>query len=93
MMPEDKTEREQFIHSKLRYVTRRYLSSGGREPVPDRSVFVQKMLESLQSKGAEGILTIDDIYQHMQRLSPQPHQNGFGKNEAWSAFLFVASQR
>jgi uncharacterized caspase-like protein/Tol biopolymer transport system component len=82
-------ERAEFIHSKLRYTTRWYLVSGGREPVPDQSVFIQKFLASLRALSIdEGVLTAQQIYGAMQRIKPQPHQSGFGKNEPWSDFIF-----
>jgi hypothetical protein len=87
--------REQFVHRKLQYETRRYITSGGKEYVSDgrpgqHSPFVRAFLEALRTYGgSNGFLTIDGVYEHMQRLQPEPHRNEFGKNEPGSDFLFV----
>jgi uncharacterized caspase-like protein len=87
---------QEFIHRKLRYPTRRYLTSGGKDYVPDgqpghHSPFMRAFLEALRTYGGrDGVVTIEDIYSHMQMLQPEPHQNEFGTNEPGSDFLFVA---
>jgi len=87
--------REQFVHRKLQYKTRRYITSGGKEYVSDgrpgqHSPFVRAFLEALRTYGgSNGFLTIDGVYEHMQRLQPEPHRNEFGRNEPGSDFLFV----
>ena len=87
--------REEFVHRKLRYETRRYITSGGKEYVPDgrpgqHSPFVRAFLEALRTLGgSNGFLTTDSVYEHMQQLQPEPHRNEFGKNEPGSDFLFV----
>jgi WD40 repeat protein/uncharacterized caspase-like protein/Tfp pilus assembly protein PilF len=87
-------DREEFIHDKLRYKTRWYLVSGGREPVPDQSVFIQAFLATLRSVSAvEGVRTAKQIYSTMERLKPRPHEEGFGSNEPWGEFVFEVRPR
>lgn len=78
------------IQRKLEYTTRRYLTSGGKEQVPDDSEFVRAFLEALRSKGGlDNILTVDEISSYMERLvNPKPRASGFGSDEPGSDFLF-----
>lgn len=91
-----KLSREEFIAKKLRHTTRKYLTSGGKEYVPDgrpgrHSPFARRLLEALRSYGGEdGILTIGEIIHYVEKVDPQPRAGSFGKNEPWSDFLFVA---
>ena len=58
----------------LTYPTRRYLTSGGKEQVPDVSPFAQALLEALRSKGGvDNILTIDEILSYMKNLINPNH--------------------
>lgn len=74
----------EMIARKYLLKTRKYLTSGGKEYVPDgqpgaHSPFAAKILEALRSKGkySNGILTINDIRRAVQNLSPQPHSGDF----------------
>ena len=80
------------IQRKLEYTTRRYLTSGGKEQVPDDSEFVRAFLEALRSKGGlDDILTLDEISSYMEKLvNPKPRASGFGSDEPGSDFLFFA---
>ena len=80
------------IQRKLEYTTRRYLTSGGKEQVPDDSKFVLAFLEALRSKGGvDSILTLDDVSRYMETLdNPKPRASGFGSDEPGSDFLFFA---
>lgn len=80
------------IQRKLEYTTRRYLTSGGKERVPDDSEFVRAFLEALRSKGGlDDILTLDEISSYMEKLvNPKPRASGFGSDEPGSDFLFFA---
>ncbi len=80
------------IQRKLEYTTRRYLTSGGKEQVPDDSKFVRAFLEALRSKGGvDNILTLDDVSRYMETLdNPKPRASGFGSDEPGSDFLFFA---
>ena len=80
------------IQRKLEYTTRRYLTSGGKEQVPDDSKFVRAFLEALRSQGGvDNILTLDDVSRYMETLdNPKPRASGFGSDEPGSDFLFFA---
>lgn len=89
-------ERERFIERKLKYDTRKYLTSGGKEYVPDgrpghHSPFANKVIEALRSKGGDdGILTFGEFFSYIERVTPAPTSGGFGKNQPGSDFLFIA---
>jgi len=76
----------------LEYTTRRYLTSGGKEQVPDNSPFVRSLLGALRDKGGvDNILTIKEILHYMEHLdNPKPCESGFGSDEPGSDFLFFA---
>ena len=80
------------IQRKLEYTTRRYLTSGGKEQVPDDSKFVRAFLAALRSKGGvDNILTLEDVSSYMEKLdNPKPRASGFGSDEPGSDFLFFA---
>ena len=92
--PEDRSKplTKDDIQRKLEYTTRRYLTSGGKEQVPDDSKFVRAFLEALRSKGGvDNILTFDDVASYMEKLvNPKPRASGFGSDEPGSDFLFFA---
>ena len=83
---------EADIRRKFQYVTRWYLTSGGKEKVPDDSEFVRALLEALRSKGgADNLLTIDEVLSYLKQLdNPKPRASGFGSDEPGSDFLFFA---
>ena len=83
---------EADIRRKLQYVTRWYLTSGGKEKVPDDSEFVRALLEALRSKGGtDNLLTIDEVLSYLSQLAdPKPRASGFGSDEPGSDFLFFA---
>jgi hypothetical protein len=86
--------KSQFIRRKLKYKTRRYLTSGGLQSVPDKSPFAQRFIDALQTgDGDEKILTINKIVDKVEKLEPEPRHGHFGGNEANSDFLFIAKQR
>jgi tetratricopeptide (TPR) repeat protein len=86
----------ELINRKLTYTTRRYLTSGGKEYVPDgkpgqHSPFVRRFLEALRTEGgSDRILTIDEILIHVTGVNPTPHTGEFGNNQPGSDFLFIA---
>lgn len=88
--------KSEFIERKLAHKTRLYLTSGGKEYVPDgrpgeHSPFVRKFLEALRSYGGEdGILTTGEIFNYVDKVVPQPRIGEFGNNEPGSDFIFVA---
>jgi len=86
---------EEFIQRKKKYKTRLYLTSGGKEYVPDgrpghHSPFARKFLESLRNYGgSDGILTINEIIQYVEKVEPQPRFGEFGDNEPGSDFIIL----
>ena len=88
--------KEEFIDRKLKYKTRLYLTSGGKEYVPDgrqgfHSPFARRFIEALRKYGGEdGILTTSEILQYVEKVNPQPRFGEFGDNEPGSDFILVA---
>jgi len=88
--------KSEFIQRKMQFKTRRFLTSGGKEYVPDgrpgqHSPFVRKLLEALRSYGGnDGVLTINEILQYEEKVTPQPRAGEFGANEPGSDFIFLA---
>jgi len=84
----------ELIDRKLRYKTRKYLTSGGKEYVPDgapgmNSPFASKFLAALRSDGgADHILTISDIKNYVELINPEPRLGSFGSDQAGSDFVF-----
>ncbi|MFN0048620.1 MAG: caspase family protein [Cytophagales bacterium] len=85
-----------FIQKKLQYTTRKYLTSGGKEYVPDgrpgaHSPFARKLLDALRSYGGEDkILTFGELYSYSEKSVPGPKTGEFGDNKPGSDFLFLA---
>lgn len=88
----------EMVARKIQLKTRKYLTSGGKEYVPDghpgaHSPFAAKFLEVLRSKGkmTGGILTIDDIRRAVQNLEPMPHSGDFpnSSSDVGSDFFFI----
>lgn len=88
--------REQFIERKIKYKTRLYLTSGGKEYVPDgrsgfHSPFARRFIEALRKYGGEdGILTTNEILQYVEKVNPQPRFGEFGDNEPGSDFILIS---
>jgi len=86
---------EEFVARKLKYKTRLYLTSGGKEYVPDgrpgfHSPFARRFIESLRHYGGEdGVLTTSEILQFVEKVNPQPRFGEFGDNEPGSDFILV----
>ena len=86
----------EYIQRKLRFKTRKYLTSGGKEYVPDgrpgrHSPFAAKLLESLRNYGGKDkIITLPEIMVYVEKLNPEPRTGPFGDNEPGSDFIFVA---
>lgn len=94
--PDITSDREELINRKMRYVARKYLTSGGKEYVPDgragqHSPFVRKFLEALRAYGGrDRILTLSEILDYVSMTNPKPHFGEFGTSEPGSDFLFIA---
>ena len=92
----DMAARAYFIKRKLNSKTRLYLTSGGREYVPDgrpgqHSPFARKFLEALSSMGgADRILTYSEILSMIESVIPEPRYGEFGDNQPGSDFIFIA---
>ncbi len=86
---------QQFVDRKLQYKTRLYLTSGGKEYVPDgrpgfHSPFARRLIESLRYYGGnDGVLTTSEILQFVEKVNPQPRFGEFGDNEPGSDFILV----
>ncbi|NOQ25852.1 MAG: hypothetical protein GQ564_10865 [Bacteroidales bacterium] len=86
---------EEFILRKKKYKTRLYLTSGGKEYVPDgrpghHSPFARKFLEAMRNYGgSDGILTMNEIIQYVEKVEPQPRFGEFGDNEPGSDFILL----
>ncbi|MEZ5011693.1 MAG: caspase family protein [Bacteroidales bacterium] len=88
--------KEEFVERKMKYRTRLYLTSGGKEYVPDgrqgfHSPFARRFIEALRKYGGEdGILTTSEILQYVEKVDPQPRFGEFGDNEPGSDFILIA---
>ena len=86
----------EFIERKLRFKTRKYITSGGKQYVADgkpggHSPFARKFLQGLRGYGgADKILTLQEMYGYLLNLKMEPHAGEFGDNEPGSDFVFVA---
>jgi len=85
----------EYIKRKLRYKTRKFVTSGGKEYVPDgrpgmHSPFARKLIEAFRSEGgSDGVLTINEIFGYVDKLRPEPRAGEFGSNAPGSEFVFV----
>lgn len=93
----ERARRVQLIKRKLKYKTRFYLTSGGKEYVPDgrpghHSPFARKFIDALRTYGGtDKILTSKDIVLNVEAVTPEPRFGEFGDNEPGSDFLFISS--
>lgn len=88
-----KTKKQQFIRNTLRYKTRLFLTSGGKERTPDgvdHSPFTKQFLAALRGFGGEDqILTFNELNSQMELANPKPRWGQFADNAVGSSFLFV----
>jgi len=86
----------EYLERKLAYRTRRYITAGGNEYVPDgrpghHSPFSRQFLEALRTYGgSDGVLTLEEILVHLERVDPQPKAGELTGNEPGSSFVLVA---
>lgn len=91
----DAPEGNEWLSRKLALTTRRYLTSGGEEYVPDgspgsHSPFAKKFIEALSTNGHEDqVLTLAEMLVFFERLDPIPRSGSWGDNESGSDFLFM----
>ncbi|HTB16634.1 MAG TPA: tetratricopeptide repeat protein, partial [Bryobacteraceae bacterium] len=82
--------------NKVKLSTRKYLTSGGKDYVPDgepghHSPFAGHLLEALRSYGgSQGFLTFNNILTAVERTNPAPYWGEWGDNEPGSEFFFVS---
>ena len=88
--------RTEFIERKLKFKSRMYVTSGGKEYVKDgrpghHSPFAKQFLEALRDYGGnDGILTKSELKSYMEILAQQPRMGDFGQYEPGSDFIFIA---
>lgn len=86
---------------KLSQRTRKFLTSGSKEYVPDGAVgkhspFAALFIQALKETGGKGgrIFTLLDLYPYFQRLTTSPRYGSFSdKDEQTSDFVFVVNQK
>lgn len=90
-------EDAQYLVKKLTKRTRKFLTSGSKEYVPDgrpgsHSPFAEKFILALKEVGGgEGrILTTAELIPYFMRLGTEPRFGSFGTDEPSSDFVFVA---
>jgi WD40 repeat protein len=92
-------DRQIFILTRLKYTTRRYITSGGKHYVSDgikgnHSPFARNFIEALRSRGgADGILTFNEVIPFIEKVEPGPTFGEFGSNEPGSDFMFILDQK
>ncbi len=83
---------------KVKLPTRKYLTSGGKDYVPDglpghHSPFASHFLEELRTYGrSQGYLTFTNLLTAVERTNPEPHWGEWGSNEPGSDFFFASKQ-
>jgi hypothetical protein len=86
----------EYISKKLKFKTRLYMTSGGKQYVPDgrpgkHSPFASKFLEALRGYGGNyRVLTASRIWMSVETAKPEPKFGDFGDNEPGSEFVFQA---
>jgi len=92
----DVASRNDFIKRKLRFTTRMYVTSGGKEYVKDgrpghHSPFAKQFLAALRDYGgSDGIMTKSELKGKMEVLAQMPFMGDFGQYEPGSDFIFIA---
>lgn len=96
---ENEVTKNEMVARKLRYKTRKYLTSGGKEYVSDgvpgkHSPFTEKLIESLRTIGGEdGVLTLAELQANLEKLKQLPRFGSFGDDESLSDFVFVGRKK
>ena len=88
-----------YMKRHLSCLTVKYITSGGKEYVPDgsgnHSPFAAKLIEALDSKGGfdkDGILSFSEIRVMLQKVTPQPRFGRFGEDNSSTEFLLIATE-
>jgi hypothetical protein len=85
----------EIIIRKLKFKTRKYLTSGGKEYVSDgiegrHSPFARQFIEALEKgMGSDGILTTSELMTYVETLKTAPQYGKFGNDQLGSDFVFV----
>jgi hypothetical protein len=89
--------RDEFINRKLQFKTRKYITSGGKEYVPDgkpnqHSPFAKRVMAAFRDYGGrDKVLTSQEMWvNYIETAKPTPTIGEFGSNEPGSEFVFVA---
>jgi hypothetical protein len=91
----ENTQVDEYVSRKLRKTTRRFMTSGGKNEVPDgyggkSSPFAIKLIEALKTYGGQdGVLTTNEIYSVVERIPSDPRMGSFGDDECGSDFFFI----
>ncbi|MBX7127207.1 MAG: caspase family protein [Cyclobacteriaceae bacterium] len=89
------TTETEYIVRKLDQMTRKYLTSGGKEYVSDgipgkHSPFTLKLLQAFsEGRGSDRILTLTEIRSYVEKLKPEPRFGSFGDDKSTSDFVFI----
>ncbi len=84
------------LRGQLRYRTRQYVASVGKESASDgrpgeHSPFMRGFLGALRSSGA-GVVTLDQVSVRLAEVRPPPLRGSFGTDEPGSGFAFAPRQ-
>lgn len=89
--------REEFINRKLEFKTRKFVTSGGKEYVPDgkpnqHSPFAKRVMAAFRDYGGrDKVITIQEMWvNYLETAKPTPTIGEWGSNEPGSEFVFVA---
>lgn len=88
-------DRQNYFNRIMSYEAHWYLTSGGKEYVPDgrpggHSPFMYKILEAMRSGGGrDGMLTLEEIQSYLTGLKVEPVLGELDQNEPGSNFLFI----
>lgn len=93
--PYASVDRDTYVAGKVGLRTRLYLTSGGKERVPDgrpeeHSPFARRLLNVLGTTGEQrGFLTFVDLQSALVTVIPEPRAGEFDGNEPGSDFVFM----
>jgi hypothetical protein len=85
----------EIIMRKLKFKTRKYLTSGGKEYVSDgiegrHSPFAKQFIEAMEKgMGGDGVLTLSELMTYVEVLKTAPQFGKFGNDQLGSDFVFV----
>lgn len=73
----------------LKFKSRLYLTSGGKERTPAQSQFIKKWLEGLRVRNFDGIMSFYELYAVLSEATPKPMSGDFKDHAAGGDFIFV----